>query len=336
MLGDHQPSTIVSGFGGNRDVPVTVIARDPRVVAPDLRLGVAGRPATGRPRAGLADGRLPRPLPHGLQQPGTVDVGRPGPRREGRPSARLPATARWARAGGFPPGEFVGQESFVTAGEVLSLGRRAGIAPGVRVLDLCCGAAGPGLHLARELGCTYLGVDASPRRRRPGPAAGRRRGARRPLRARAGSRRCRPVRSTSCSCSRPCSPSATSAPCCGRSPRPCPSVVASPSRSRRALPLTAAERGRDARVRHGVAHPARPPAGRPEPGRPAGPLVRRDQPRAPRHRRRPGRRVHRGGAGAARGWAPAARRRPPASHRLWSRWLREGRVRKFAVVAEKR
>ena len=32
MLGDHQPSTIVSGFGGNRDVPVTVIARDPRVV----------------------------------------------------------------------------------------------------------------------------------------------------------------------------------------------------------------------------------------------------------------------------------------------------------------
>ena len=32
MLGDHQPSTIVSGSGGNRDVPVTVIARDPRVV----------------------------------------------------------------------------------------------------------------------------------------------------------------------------------------------------------------------------------------------------------------------------------------------------------------
>jgi hypothetical protein len=32
MLGDHQPSTIVSGSGGNRDVPVTVIAQDPRVV----------------------------------------------------------------------------------------------------------------------------------------------------------------------------------------------------------------------------------------------------------------------------------------------------------------
>ena len=32
MLGDHQPSTIVSGFGGNRDVPVTVIARDPQVL----------------------------------------------------------------------------------------------------------------------------------------------------------------------------------------------------------------------------------------------------------------------------------------------------------------
>ncbi len=32
MLGDHQPSTIVSGFGGDREVPVTVLARDPEVV----------------------------------------------------------------------------------------------------------------------------------------------------------------------------------------------------------------------------------------------------------------------------------------------------------------
>jgi len=29
------------------------------------------------------------------------------------------------------------------------------------VLDLCCGVAGPGRFLARELGCDYLGVDAS-------------------------------------------------------------------------------------------------------------------------------------------------------------------------------
>ena len=69
---------------------------------------------------------------------------------------------RRARAEAFPPGEFVGQESFVSAGEVVSMGRRAGIADGVRVLDLCCGEGGPGLHLARELGCTYVGVDASP------------------------------------------------------------------------------------------------------------------------------------------------------------------------------
>ena len=32
LLGDHQPSTIVSGFGGSRDVPVTVVAHDPEVV----------------------------------------------------------------------------------------------------------------------------------------------------------------------------------------------------------------------------------------------------------------------------------------------------------------
>jgi SAM-dependent methyltransferase len=69
---------------------------------------------------------------------------------------------RRARAEAFPPGEYVGQQSFVSAGEVLSLGRRAGIGPGVRVLDLCCGEGGPGLHLARELGCSYVGVDAGP------------------------------------------------------------------------------------------------------------------------------------------------------------------------------
>ncbi len=32
LLGDHQPSTIVSGHGANRDVPITVIARDPDVL----------------------------------------------------------------------------------------------------------------------------------------------------------------------------------------------------------------------------------------------------------------------------------------------------------------
>ena len=32
---------------------------------------------------------------------------------------------------------------------------------GVSVLDLCCGVAGPGRFITRELGCTYLGVDSS-------------------------------------------------------------------------------------------------------------------------------------------------------------------------------
>jgi SAM-dependent methyltransferase len=68
---------------------------------------------------------------------------------------------RRARESAYAPGEFVGQESFVTAGEIRALGMRAGIGPGVGVLDLCCGIAGPGRFLTRELGCTYLGVDAS-------------------------------------------------------------------------------------------------------------------------------------------------------------------------------
>jgi SAM-dependent methyltransferase len=66
-----------------------------------------------------------------------------------------------ARVSAYPPGEFVGQESFMTAGEIRALAMQAGIAAGVTVLDLCCGIAGPGLFLARELGCAYLGVDAN-------------------------------------------------------------------------------------------------------------------------------------------------------------------------------
>ncbi|HTA32985.1 MAG TPA: methyltransferase domain-containing protein [Solirubrobacteraceae bacterium] len=66
-----------------------------------------------------------------------------------------------ARASAYPPGEFVEQEGFMLAGEILALARRAGIAPTVSVLDLCCGVAGPGRLIAKELGCTYLGVDYS-------------------------------------------------------------------------------------------------------------------------------------------------------------------------------
>jgi SAM-dependent methyltransferase len=66
-----------------------------------------------------------------------------------------------ARLSAYAPGEFVGQESFMRASEILSLAAQAGVAPGVSVLDLCCGVAGPGRFITRELGCTYLGVDAS-------------------------------------------------------------------------------------------------------------------------------------------------------------------------------
>src|SRR5690348_18398191 len=48
------------------------------------------------------------------------------------------------------------------ATEIRALAVEAGIAPGVSVLDLCCGVAGPGRLITRELGCAYLGVDSSP------------------------------------------------------------------------------------------------------------------------------------------------------------------------------
>lgn len=75
--------------------------------------------------------------------------------------ARFDRALHRARVSAYAPGEFVGQESFMTAGEIRELAARAGIAPGVAVVDLCCGVGGPGRFITRELGCDYLGVDAS-------------------------------------------------------------------------------------------------------------------------------------------------------------------------------
>ena len=75
--------------------------------------------------------------------------------------APFEAALRRARVSAYAPGEFVGQEGFMRAGEIRALARRAGIAPGISVLDLCCGVAGPGRFITERVGCAYLGVDFS-------------------------------------------------------------------------------------------------------------------------------------------------------------------------------
>ena len=47
------------------------------------------------------------------------------------------------------------------AAEVRRLAHQARVGPGVPVLDLCCGVAGPGRMITAESGCRYLGVDHS-------------------------------------------------------------------------------------------------------------------------------------------------------------------------------
>ena len=66
-----------------------------------------------------------------------------------------------ARAAAFPAGEYAGQESFMRAAEIRRLARQARVGPEVSVLDLCCGTAGPGRLITAEWGCRYLGVDHS-------------------------------------------------------------------------------------------------------------------------------------------------------------------------------
>ncbi|HEU5388741.1 MAG TPA: class I SAM-dependent methyltransferase [Streptosporangiaceae bacterium] len=68
-------------------------------------------------------------------------------------------TLERAQAKAHASGEYVGQEGFMRASEIRRLAHQARVGPGVPVLDLCCGVAGPGRMITAESGCRYLGVD---------------------------------------------------------------------------------------------------------------------------------------------------------------------------------
>jgi sarcosine/dimethylglycine N-methyltransferase len=82
-------------------------------------------------------------------------------RRSGGHRARLATALRSAHVQAHRKGEYVGQESFISASEILDLARAAGVDARSRVLDLCCGSGGPALHLARQTGCRIVGIDRS-------------------------------------------------------------------------------------------------------------------------------------------------------------------------------
>ncbi|MGH2689640.1 MAG: methyltransferase domain-containing protein, partial [Actinomycetota bacterium] len=72
------------------------------------------------------------------------------------------------RAAGLDPGalrpdDLTPFEEFHTGGrpETADLAEKAGIGPGMRVLDVGCGLGGPARFLARTYGCTVTGVDAA-------------------------------------------------------------------------------------------------------------------------------------------------------------------------------
>ena len=104
VLGDHQPLPIVSGQSANHDVPISIIAHDPKVLN-RIGAGAGGRPAAQPAGAGLADERVPRPLPQRIR----LAAGEPVARRgtlladaTGRCCRGNATTA--ARRSGRPPG----------------------------------------------------------------------------------------------------------------------------------------------------------------------------------------------------------------------------------------
>jgi ubiquinone/menaquinone biosynthesis C-methylase UbiE len=82
-------------------------------------------------------------------------------RRSGGYRSRLAAALLPAHIQAHREGEYVGQESFMSAQEILCLARFAGVDSRTRVLDLCCGCGGTALHLLSQTGCRIVGVDRS-------------------------------------------------------------------------------------------------------------------------------------------------------------------------------
>ncbi len=92
VLGDHQPSTRVSGEGASRDVPISIIAADPAVTDRAASWGWQAGLRPERRRPGVADGRLP----------GAGSSPRTGPAPRPRPELG-PAAPRSAQLSNPPP-----------------------------------------------------------------------------------------------------------------------------------------------------------------------------------------------------------------------------------------
>ena len=67
VLGDHQPHSYVTGPDPGHDVPISLIARDPRVLGRIAGWDWQRGHPPGAGRAGLADGHGPRPVPRRVQ-----------------------------------------------------------------------------------------------------------------------------------------------------------------------------------------------------------------------------------------------------------------------------
>jgi SAM-dependent methyltransferase len=73
-------------------------------------------------------------------------------------------TEVYAGPGGILWEMLMGEEIHVGgAGETETLARKAGITTSTTVLDVCSALGGPARHLARTIGCTVTGLDATPK-----------------------------------------------------------------------------------------------------------------------------------------------------------------------------
>ena len=98
-LGDHQPASVVTGQGASHDVPISIIAHDPKVLAGSP--AGAGRPACSRTRTRRSGRWLRSAIASWTRSlPMNQDVRAP-----------FEEALHRARVSAYAPGAFVGQEA---------------------------------------------------------------------------------------------------------------------------------------------------------------------------------------------------------------------------------
>ena len=162
VLGDHQPATVVSRQVAGHDVPISIVARDPAVLAQGRLVGWEDgmSPSAGAPVWPMARFAT-------VSSTRSARWRRCGMRQDER--APFDRALQGARVAAYGPASTSGRRASCAPARSGRWRSRPGSLPASRCSTCAAASPGPEDYLVGELGFDYLGVDAQRERGRHRP-----------------------------------------------------------------------------------------------------------------------------------------------------------------------